>query len=146
MDKKILRSRLECLECGDILESVDRHDCVTCGCPNETMLDGGREYLRYGAVDMDKIKLITEYVDKDTFIWGVLDRETYEYVYKDIRTLEDSHVQNIALHLRNRYKNHEHASARRLKFEIDQRTLKANILPELGRRGLEEVTEEIPYG
>ncbi len=48
-----------CLLCNKVIFSVNRHDYRKCGCPNETVVDGGREYLRYGGKDMTKIKLVT---------------------------------------------------------------------------------------
>ncbi len=57
-------SKVKCLECGKILESKHRHDFVSCGCPNETFVDGGNDYLRCGGMDMDKIKVITEKKDE----------------------------------------------------------------------------------
>ena len=56
LDKK--RNGIICLECGKILVSFHRHDYKTCGCDNETMIDGGSDYLRYGAKDFNKIQLI----------------------------------------------------------------------------------------
>lgn len=37
----------QCLECGDILESRDRHDWVECTCQS-FFLDGGLDYQRVG--------------------------------------------------------------------------------------------------
>jgi hypothetical protein len=39
---------VECAECKKRMFSFYRHDYKTCGCPNETMVDGGRSYLRWG--------------------------------------------------------------------------------------------------
>ena len=41
--KSILK--VKCLKCGDIIESVHRHDFVTCSCGNVSV-DGGKDYLR----------------------------------------------------------------------------------------------------
>jgi hypothetical protein len=49
---------VQCLECGMILVSFDRHDYKTCRCPNETMIDGGHDYLRAGGVDLNKVQLL----------------------------------------------------------------------------------------
>ena len=49
---------LQCLQCKKILVSFDRHDYKTCGCPNDTMIDGGYDYLRYGGKDMSKIQIL----------------------------------------------------------------------------------------
>lgn len=49
---------LKCLQCQTVLESRHVHDFVRCACPNQTFLDGGNKYFRYGGVDMDKIQII----------------------------------------------------------------------------------------
>ena len=49
---------VQCLQCGTILVSFDVHDYKTCRCPNRTMVDGGSEYLRYGAKDMSKVQVL----------------------------------------------------------------------------------------
>lgn len=48
-------TRIKCLVCGKVLESKHRRDFKVCGCPNQTMLDGGDSYLRFDAKDMSKI-------------------------------------------------------------------------------------------
>lgn len=50
-------SKAQCLECMDIVESKSRHDFVTCKCGN-MFLDGGDDYLRYGAKDLSTVKVI----------------------------------------------------------------------------------------
>lgn len=42
---KIIKNSVKCLKCGDIIESVRRHDFVTCSCGNVSV-DGGKDYLR----------------------------------------------------------------------------------------------------
>ena len=49
---------VECLECHAVLVSFHRHDYQTCGCPNETMIDGGRDYLRCGGKDLSKVQVL----------------------------------------------------------------------------------------
>jgi len=44
-----------CLECGTILFSKNAHDYRTCDCPNSAMIDGGPEYLRCGAANLQLI-------------------------------------------------------------------------------------------
>ena len=39
---------VSCVVCEKRMFSFFTHDYKTCGCPNETMIDGGRDYLRYG--------------------------------------------------------------------------------------------------
>lgn len=52
--------KVKCLECGVVLESRYRHDYKTCKCPNETMVDGGEAYLRYGGKDLKKVHVIQQ--------------------------------------------------------------------------------------
>lgn len=52
MKKKILKNSIQCLECGDIIESKDRHDYVSCRCGNVSV-DGGTDYLKRGFKKMD---------------------------------------------------------------------------------------------
>lgn len=47
-----------CLDCGKILVSYNRHDYKTCGCPNDTMIDGGTEYFRCGGKDLKRVQRI----------------------------------------------------------------------------------------
>lgn len=39
---------VQCPVCKKRMFSFHVHDYKVCGCKNETMVDGGREYLRYG--------------------------------------------------------------------------------------------------
>lgn len=43
--QKIIKNQVKCLKCGDIIESKNRHDFVTCSCGNVSV-DGGKDYLR----------------------------------------------------------------------------------------------------
>ena len=52
--------KVKCLECGVILESTYRWDYKTCKCPNQTMVDGGNDYLRYGGKDMSKVEIVED--------------------------------------------------------------------------------------
>lgn len=45
--KKIIRNRIKCNLCGDIIESTNRHDFVECKC-GCCFVDGGLDYLRRG--------------------------------------------------------------------------------------------------
>lgn len=42
---KIIKNKAKCLKCGDIIESIDRHDYVQCSCGNISV-DGGKDYLK----------------------------------------------------------------------------------------------------
>jgi hypothetical protein len=65
MKDQIVYNSVTCLECLETLVSYHRHDYKTCGCKNETMVDGGIEYLRYGGKDMRKLSLYSIYADDD---------------------------------------------------------------------------------
>ncbi len=52
----VLKNSIQCLDCEAILVSTHRHDYRTCDCPNQAMVDGGKEYLRRGAKDLERIK------------------------------------------------------------------------------------------
>ena len=63
MEKHLVHNSVTCLECGETLVSFHTHDYKTCSCENETMVDGGLSYGRYGGKDLDKVK--TNYVYDD---------------------------------------------------------------------------------
>jgi hypothetical protein len=51
-------AKVKCLKCGKILVSKSVHNFVMCGCDNQTFVDGGDQYCRFGGVDMDFVELI----------------------------------------------------------------------------------------
>jgi hypothetical protein len=53
MVKKLLRNRLKCKKCGDIIESTYAHDFKYCKC-GAIFIDGGLEYSRYGWLGGDR--------------------------------------------------------------------------------------------
>jgi hypothetical protein len=59
MEEWKLQSAIHCLLCDTVLYSITGHHYHKCGCANETMVDGGRNYLRYGGRDMTLVKPIT---------------------------------------------------------------------------------------
>lgn len=61
--KVLKRNRVQCLECNEVLESTYRHHYVSCKCSNQTFTDGGLAYQRFGAKDLTKVKVLSEYVD-----------------------------------------------------------------------------------
>ena len=63
MEKHLVHNSVTCLECGETLVSFHTHDYKTCSCENETSVDGGLSYVRYGGKDLDKVK--TNYVYDD---------------------------------------------------------------------------------
>lgn len=50
---KILFNSVICLNCGEQLISRHTHDYKTCTCENETMVDGGLDYVRFGGKDLN---------------------------------------------------------------------------------------------
>jgi len=63
--RQLVYNAVKCLECNETIVSRTRHDYVLCGCPNQAMVDGGLDYMRYGAMDMNKIEPIAVYADDD---------------------------------------------------------------------------------
>lgn len=53
-----IMAKVKCLNCGQELESTFRHDFQRCSCENETFVDGGNDYCRYGGVDITKVEVI----------------------------------------------------------------------------------------
>lgn len=63
--RQLVYNAIKCLECGETLVSYHVHDYKTCSCPNEAMVDGGNEYIRYGCMSFSKIEKIEVYADDD---------------------------------------------------------------------------------
>lgn len=63
--RQLVYNAVTCLECMDTIVSYHRHDYKTCRCENQAMVDGGLDYLRYGAKDMKKIVSHDVYADDD---------------------------------------------------------------------------------
>ena len=59
--KVLVVNSVRCLVCNTVLESKHRHHFVTCGCKNQTSNDGGLEYQRIFAMDLDLIEILSEY-------------------------------------------------------------------------------------
>jgi DNA-directed RNA polymerase subunit RPC12/RpoP len=54
-----MRNRCKCLACGDIIESMHRHDFVTCKC-GAIFTDGGTDYVRRGGKDLSLIENVPD--------------------------------------------------------------------------------------
>lgn len=63
-NRQLVYNAVKCLECGETIESANRHDYKTCSCENQAMVDGGLDYVRYGAKDMSKVVTISHYYDE----------------------------------------------------------------------------------
>ena len=73
----LVRNAVRCIACGSVLESTHRHDYVKCHCPNETTCDGGLEYQRTLAVDLNLIEDLCEY--------QVMTQEDYDKLIKQTK-------------------------------------------------------------
>lgn len=62
MKKRTRVRTVTCLDCGAEFYSRAHHDYRLCGCQQQTMVDGGFEYMRYGGVDMTKVYARIRYV------------------------------------------------------------------------------------
>ena len=61
--RKLVINSVTCLQCGETLISRYRHDYNTCNCDNETMVDGGLGYGRYGGKDLSLVQTNYLYTD-----------------------------------------------------------------------------------
>lgn len=59
----LTRNAVKCLSCNTVLESKHRHHYVQCSCPNEVATDGGLDYQRILAKDLDLVENLCEYVE-----------------------------------------------------------------------------------
>ena len=50
--RKIIKNAIKCKLCGDVIESTDRRQYVTCKC-GACAVDGGHDYLRRSFRDKD---------------------------------------------------------------------------------------------
>ena len=60
----ILRNMGKCNECGDVIESVHRHDFVRCSC-GAVAVDGGKDYLRRVAKEWEMFTDMSIILDSD---------------------------------------------------------------------------------
>ena len=61
--KVLTRNAIKCLMCNTVLESKHQHNFCSCGCSNQSFVDGGLVYSRVGAVDLDLVEDLCEYVE-----------------------------------------------------------------------------------
>lgn len=60
--EKIIKNKVKCLKCDDIIESTHRHDFVTCTC-GSISVDGGHDYLRRVG-DMNEYEELSEILEE----------------------------------------------------------------------------------
>lgn len=58
--RRIIRNAIKCGECGEVVESIFRHDFKWCKCES-VFVDGGFDYLRRGGKGVDKSTDLSEY-------------------------------------------------------------------------------------
>lgn len=56
-------TRIRCKRCGDVIQSLSRHDFRSCKC-GSVFVDGGSDYLRYGWPDGDEAEWV-EVLEED---------------------------------------------------------------------------------
>jgi len=61
--KVLIRNAIKCLVCNTVLESKYQHNFRSCGCSNQSFVDGGLSYSRVGAVDLDLVENLCKYVE-----------------------------------------------------------------------------------
>lgn len=59
---------VKCLECNDEIYSEYRHDYRTCRC-GKAFIDGGSDYLRYGAENLDRIKAVEREIENGDWLF-----------------------------------------------------------------------------
>jgi hypothetical protein len=105
MTEQIILNRIQCKSCGEVLTSYHRHDYKTCGCENETMVDGGTAYQRYGGKDLDLVdRSSTIYLSDDHEMnrsaahWGNRGKDgKSSLTFKSIAEMSNDHIINILL-------------------------------------------------
>lgn len=74
----LTRNAVKCLQCNTVLESKHRHDFQSCGCNNQTFVDGGKDYSRVGGKEFDLIENLCEYKEYTKFEYDSLQQEHKE--------------------------------------------------------------------
>ena len=100
--KVLTKNSVKCLVCNTILESKHRHDFVMCPCPNETACDGGLEYQRALAMDLDLIEILSEY---RTLTQEAYDKEQVELKAKQLAKNEQGVKDGLLLKIGDDYYN-----------------------------------------
>lgn len=75
--RKLVANKAQCLLCGDVIESLHRHDFVKCSCGNLSV-DGGLDYCRRLYTDYSKVLDGCVYSD-DPFV--IVRRHAYRTGY-----------------------------------------------------------------
>lgn len=123
VSEQIVYNAVRCDVCEVTINSTYVHDYKTCGCENKAMVDGGLDYARYGAVDINKITKIT-YTDNDPhdlirefFAWGSYGKagdQPRQYI--KLKDMSDEHIRAVIV-----YKGVRPWVVKLMKQEIDYR-------------------------
>jgi tRNA(Ile2) C34 agmatinyltransferase TiaS len=60
----VVVNKAQCKLCGDVIESVHRHDFVRCKC-GEIAVDGGKAYLKRSAKSLSNIVEMSETYEEE---------------------------------------------------------------------------------
>ena len=60
----VVTNKAQCRQCGDIIESIHRHDFKWCKC-GAIAVDGGKSYLKRAAKDLGDIIELSETYDEE---------------------------------------------------------------------------------
>lgn len=101
--EQIILNRVKCKACDQVLTSHYGHDYKTCSCPNETMVDGGNNYQRYGGVNLTLVDTsLTVFLSEDHSInrdgacWGNRGKDGKSPLsYKSVAEMSNDHLKNI---------------------------------------------------
>lgn len=92
----LTRNAVKCLVCNTVLESKHRHDFRGCCCENQTFVDGGMSYNRYGSRDLDKVQNLCEYKTYTKDEYYTLKKEREEAKQKALQErINNEEVVNI---------------------------------------------------
>ncbi len=58
MNEERFQEGVLCTACDTVLYSINRHHFHKCGCKNETFVDGGKDYLRFGGANLKLIERV----------------------------------------------------------------------------------------
>jgi len=67
----IRQNKIQCNNCGDIIESVHVHDFKWCSCGN-CAVDGGREYLKRNGINYKDLSTVDIELEKLTQLYKLL--------------------------------------------------------------------------
>ena len=98
----MILNRIKCLACNVELISRNRHDYVSCGCPEETFVDGGLDYQRCGSKALSNIESTPMFddepfeVQRDVIVWGTYGKDGDQPLsYKKVKDMDVGHLEAV---------------------------------------------------